>query len=133
MDIFALEYPGYLQDYPGTNMHTTPRHEEIHKTALDFYDYLLSKGVKDAEIVVIGRSLGTSFASYLARERPQRRLLVCISPFPSLQSVNSFAGALMAEELNLKFYGQTEPTFVLSGGNDTLIRPALSEACADMC
>lgn len=65
MHIFSIEYPDYLQSYesvPNSNVV-----EQIHRSALAFYDYLLEMGVQQNEIVIIGRSLGTSFASYLAQ------------------------------------------------------------------
>lgn len=66
-------------------------------------------GVKDDEIVIIGRSLGTSFASYLGQQRPKRHLLTVVSSFPRLSDVSSIADLLkgmIEDDLNLMFYPQ---------------------------
>jgi len=63
MSIFLIEYPNYLARYPREPQ--MPLRDQIHRDSLAFYDFLVSNGINDNEIVIIGRSLGTSFASFI--------------------------------------------------------------------
>ena len=58
----------------------------IKEDALLLYDHLLSQGKRHEDIYVMGRSIGSGGASYLANQK-QAPLLILISPFDSIKEV----------------------------------------------
>ncbi len=76
-DIYFLEYRGYGKS------DGSPTEEKIFKDALFIYDTLKPKYNK---IALIGRSLGSGVASFLASKREIDRL-VLVTPFDSIEAV----------------------------------------------
>lgn len=78
------EYAIYLVNYRGYGGSSgTPTEEAIYSDALSIHDEI----IKDHEsISIIGRSLGSAVATYVASKRPIDKL-VLITPFDSVQSV----------------------------------------------
>jgi pimeloyl-ACP methyl ester carboxylesterase len=76
-DIYFLEYRGYGKSK------RSPSETKIFKDALFIYDSLKSKY---KEIALIGRSLGTGVALFLASKREVDRL-VLVTPFDSVEAV----------------------------------------------
>lgn len=72
--VFGLHYPGY----GGSS--GSPSQQAIFTAAMALYDHVQSE---HPHIVVVGRSLGTGVATWVASERPTSRL-VLITPFDSL-------------------------------------------------
>lgn len=72
--IYSLQYPGY-----GSSS-GTPSEKAIFADALTLFDHVK---VKHPDVVVIGRSLGSGVAVWVASQRPLKRL-VLVTPFDSL-------------------------------------------------
>ena len=79
------QYSLYLMHYRGYGSDGHPREEPIYQDALALYQ----KVAKDnAEIVMMGRSLGTGIATRLAAEKPTQQLIL-ITPYSSIEDVAS--------------------------------------------
>ena len=81
--IYAIEYPSY-----GAYETCCPAciSNTIKEDALLFYDHLTSSGKRHEDIYVMGRSIGSGGASYLANQR-QVPLLILVSPFDTIRDV----------------------------------------------
>lgn len=80
-NLIAFNYRGYGKSTG------KPSEEALFHDALVIYDTLVASGFIDPKYtIIIGRSLGTGVASYLASKRPSSGL-VLITPFDSLESV----------------------------------------------
>ena len=81
--VYAIEYPSY-----GSYQTCCPAmiSNSIKEDALLLYDHLLSQGKRHEDIYVMGRSIGSGGASYLANQK-QAPLLILISPFDSIKEV----------------------------------------------
>ena len=80
---YAIEYPSYscyLTCFPALISNT------IKADSLLFYDYLLKNNRNREDIYVMGRSIGSGGASYLAGNR-SIPLLVLMSPFDTIKKV----------------------------------------------
>lgn len=88
-DEFAQWFPQssvYLVPYRGYGASEgTPTEEALLSDALAVYDQVVARQ-QGAPVTVIGRSLGSSIASYVASQRPVARLAL-ITPFDSMSSV----------------------------------------------
>ena len=74
----------YLVNYRGYGESSgTPTEKGLYADALNIYDQVKSKHLN---ISIIGRSLGSGIATYLASKRPTNKL-VLIAPFDSIQNV----------------------------------------------
>ena len=86
---FARWFPGastYLVPYRGYGASEgTPTEADILEDALAVYDQVHARQ-PGAHIVVIGRSLGSAVASYVASKRPVAKL-VLVTPFDSMANV----------------------------------------------
>jgi pimeloyl-ACP methyl ester carboxylesterase len=86
---FARLFPHasvYLVPYRGYGASEgTPTEEDILEDALAVYDQVQARQ-PGAKIVVIGRSLGSAVASYVASKRPVSKL-VLVTPFDSMANV----------------------------------------------
>jgi esterase/lipase len=117
-----VEYPSYGVYQPGP-----PTEEAIYEDSLALYDFAVNvlKFVSD-EIVVIGRSLGSGPATYLASKRKVKSL-VLFSPYKSIRSVARdhvplFGWMLQERFNNLNYIKDVEwPCFILHGQKDTII------------
>lgn len=79
--MLLVNYPGYGQSQG------KPGQKSFFNAALSIYDYAVSREDIDPQnIVLMGRSIGTGSAVYVAHER-KVRAVVLISPFESLRSV----------------------------------------------
>lgn len=120
-DLFVIDYRGYGKS-------TGRRVEEkMYKDAQLSYDYLL-KTYKEHEIVVYGRSLGGTFATYVASKNNPKHLLLEAS-FSSVTDVaHSTIPIFPFEKLfrfKFKSYKIIEnvkiPTTIFHGNNDALV------------
>lgn len=88
-DDFARWFPGstvYLLPYRGYGANPgTPDERGLYRDALALYDRVHAQR-PDAPIAVIGRSLGSGVAAYVAAQRPVARLAL-ITPFDSMADV----------------------------------------------
>lgn len=81
---YSIEYPSYGQYY---SLSAALISDTIKQDALDFYDFLRRETAREEQdIIVMGRSIGSGGASYLAAHRPVRSLIL-ISPFDSIKKV----------------------------------------------
>jgi len=84
---FMRNFPNhtlYLVDYAGYGWSSgTPTQERLFKNALFLYDHVTQK---HQTISLIGRSLGSGVASYLASKREVEKLAL-VTPFDSLKNV----------------------------------------------
>ena len=81
MNIILVEYPGYsiYKEEPST--------EELLQNTTIIYDYIKDKfKLKDKNIFIFGRSIGTSPATYLSSKR-KPNALINISAFTSIKAV----------------------------------------------
>ncbi len=90
--IYLLKYRGYSGS-PGS-----PSEAALYSDALALYDSIKDKY---SNISVIGRSLGSGIASYLASKRPITKLTL-ITPFDSIQSIAQDAYPIFPMRLLLK-------------------------------
>ena len=62
MHVLAVEYPGY-----GLYKYTAPDEKRIQEDSEIVFDYLTEvMGIKESQIVLFGRSLGSGPSTYLA-------------------------------------------------------------------
>lgn len=82
---YSIQYPTY-----SSYQSTCPAFisNKIKEDALAFYDYLLRANRTVADIYVMGRSIGSGGASYLAGNR-KVPLLILMSPFDTLKKVSA--------------------------------------------
>ncbi len=79
--LITFNYPGYGKSIG------TPSQENLYKSALNSYDWIIKKyGLNSQDIIVVGRSLGSSVATYLAANRNVSGLIL-ITPFDSIKSI----------------------------------------------
>ena len=92
------------------------------------FDFLIREAnVNYQNVLVVGRSMGTGAATYLASKR-KIGALVLISPFTSIKDLirdraGSFAASLVADRFNnaKRIQNVTCPTFITHGQKDTII------------
>lgn len=79
----------YLMNYPGYNEnHGKPSEKTVLENALATYDYLIDKcGLSPESIYLVGRSIGSSVAAFIAANRDIKGLIL-ITPFDSLFNVS---------------------------------------------
>lgn len=82
LGVFAPEYRGYAAN-PGK-----PSEAKLASDAITAYGYLREKGITPSRIIVMGESLGTYLAAYLAVHCPIRALALD-SPFTSVADVGA--------------------------------------------
>jgi pimeloyl-ACP methyl ester carboxylesterase len=122
--VYLLSYRGYgaSEGQPGE--------EALFGDALALYDDVRARQPQ-APIAVIGRSLGSGVASYLASHRPVERL-VLVTPFDSLAEVAQAHYPMFPVRLLMRDrYQSTDylpryagPLLVLRGGRDEVIPPS---------
>ncbi len=77
----AFNHPGYGRS------EGRPSQQSFYQNALDVYDFALKEyQLKPKEIIIMGRSLGSSAAAYLAANR-ENAGLVLVTPFDSIESI----------------------------------------------
>ena len=105
--------------------------------ALAVYDALAARLGDDPRIVVMGRSLGTALAAWVAARRPVAGV-VLVTPFDSLAAVGQQAHPLVPVRLLLKYpfdvlpdaANVKAPTLFLIASADTLVPPVHAERLA---
>lgn len=125
-------------DYRGYGHSAGQPGEAVLKSdALAVYDALAQKLGSDPRIVVMGRSLGTAMAAWVAARRPVAGLIL-VTPFDSLAAVGQQSHPLVPVRLLLKnpfdvlpdAARVTAPTLFLVAGADTLVPPVHAERLA---
>jgi abhydrolase domain-containing protein 17 len=123
MHVLSVEYPGY-----GLYKTSLPDETKMKEDADNVYDYLTQiAGVKESDIVVCGRSMGTGPASYLG-SRKQPHSIALMSPYTSIRDA---ASSLLGSAVSIIVYERFNnldliskakcPVFIVHGKQDTLI------------
>lgn len=121
-------YDVLVMDYRGYGKSTGQMVEDgLYSDAQLFYDYLL-KTYSEDEIVVYGRSLGTTFATYVAAKNHPKELIL-EAPFYSLNEVAADRFSIYPVSWFLKFYFPTYkyiqevtcPIVIFHGTDDTMV------------
>ena len=111
-----------------------PSQERIFEDALALYDDVAARH-RGARVAVVGRSLGSGVAAYVAGHRPVDRL-VLVTPYDSLANVAGLhypwlpTGWLVTERFESTHWLRDwrGPTLVLRGGRDAVVPPASTDA-----
>ena len=128
--VVLINYAGY-GDSDGS-----PSEKEFFNSALKIYDCILSrKDVDKNNIVIMGRSIGTGVATFLANSRPSKGVIL-ISPFESLSSVvkDNFGflpvDIILKNKFDSKIYAKNvkSPLLCICGLNDRTVRPKHSKS-----
>lgn len=94
--LFAFNYPGYGKSSG------KPSQQSIYEAALRVYDRLLSDyQLEPKELVIMGRSLGSAVATYVAAKRKASGLIL-ITPFDSMENIAANHYRLFPVRLLLK-------------------------------
>ena len=98
--IIAMEYPGYgLHGYEGKSS------QQLQKDALTVYDFVNQvMKVKEQDIFLLGRSIGSSVATYVAQHRDPG-MVILMSPFKSIKTAaaavfGDFMSNFVADQMN---------------------------------
>jgi len=117
-----------LMNYRGYGESTgKPSQKNLYADALRVYDAAVAQ-LQPAKVIVIGRSLGTGVATYLAKNR-NCDAMVLITPFDSLQSVASAYYPFLPISLLLRHKFRSDlnvpdlkiPTLILAAQEDQII------------
>jgi pimeloyl-ACP methyl ester carboxylesterase len=123
INVIAPEFPGY-GIYSGY-----PKEEQLFQDSLSVYDYMTKElNIPSNNIIIFGRSLGTSVGTFLASQRPATAL-VLISPLLSIRYVvKDMLGKFVSYAVRDRFknYEMIEqvqfPILIIHGQNDSLIK-----------
>ena len=138
----AAELPGIslapfnYRGYGGSS--GSPGEQALFADALAIYDHVAARpGVDPKRIVVMGRSLGSGVATYLATQRPVSGV-VLVTPYDSIAAVAQAAYPFVVVDLLLRHRFDSvarapsidAPVLILAGADDTLIPPSHAAALA---
>lgn len=136
-----LDCHAVLAEYPSYGVYTDlePSETIIYENAIFLFDFLV-RGLKfhPENIFVLGRSLGSGPATYLAAHRPVG-LLILFSPYKSIQDVAVdhawFFGRLVGQCFrNEEHIGRvTAPVFIVHGQKDDVIKSYHSVHLFSVC
>lgn len=124
----------YLMNYRGYGGSSgQPSEAALFADALALYDHVQAK---HARIVVVGRSLGSGVATWLASQRPAVQRLVLVTPYDSIGRIAARQFAWVPVSLLLRDHfdsasrapGIHVPTLVLAAEHDEVIPRASTEA-----
>jgi uncharacterized protein len=129
--VFILEYPGFGK------RGGVPTMESLRSAATEAY-HLLRRSFPKTPVCVVGESIGTGPASFLATLDPPPDKVVLIAPFDNLLSVakDHFPGFLVSLLLTHKWDNSEAlshykgPVQIFAAARDTIIRPQHARALA---
>ena len=129
INVLAVEYPGYgiYDEVEMGGKGGGPSEQKIFSDAELVYNFALHHvGKKESDLILLGRSLGSGPASYLAALKNPGALIL-MSPYSSIKNVAyskvGFLSILLADMFNnLARMPKVDcPTFIVHGQADTLI------------
>lgn len=132
---FAQAFPGhsiYLLHYRGYGGSSgSPSEAALQSDALALFDHV---GKTHSEITVVGRSLGSGVAVWVASQRPVSRLIL-VTPYNSIQELAAqrfpwfpISWLLVDKFESWKYAPQvTAPTLLIAAGQDEVIPAASTE------
>ena len=135
INMMAVEYPGYgiYEDNGG------PTEDKIYRDAELVYNFVQwIAGLREKDIIVLGRSLGSGPATHIASKFEPGGLIL-MSPYTSIKNVATnkvgFLSFLLAEQFNnlARMDKVTCPTFIVHGQLDRLIPISHAYALKDRC
>jgi len=135
INLMAVEYPGYgiYEDYEG------PSEEKIYQDAELVYNFVQKmSNLREKDIILLGRSLGSGPASHIAAKYEPGGLIL-MSPYTSIKSVATnkvgFLSFLLAQQFdNLSRMDKVMcPTFIVHGQKDKLIPISHAYELKDRC
>jgi len=121
--LVAINHPGYGKSTGIASQ------KSIYETALNVYDWAVKKyQLQPENIIIMGRSLGSSVAAYLAANKPAAGLIL-ITPFDSIENIAAnqykyFPIKLLMNHAfpTIDYIGQIKvPTLMLAAHNDEII------------
>ena len=127
-DVAAFHYRGYTPSTGETGA------AALQEDALLVHDYLRER-LRPERVVAVGMSIGGGVAAYLAGHRPLDGLIL-VTPFDSLAALSAGHYPWLPVRLMLRhamepaedLRASPVPVAVLSGGVDTIVPPARTEA-----
>ena len=130
MNVLFVEYPGY-----SLYMDKDPESEKIFSDSLIVYEWVKSKlNFSEAQIFILGRSLGTSPAIYLTSQKNPKALFL-VSAFTSMKDIGESKGvSSFLEEIfnSIKYIGKVKcKVLLIHGEKDSLIPCQHSEKLCD--
>jgi pimeloyl-ACP methyl ester carboxylesterase len=130
--VAVFDYRGYAQSTG------TPSQEALYADGVRIHDALLEQ-FKPVYTLLVGYSLGSGVAVYVSKHRPVAGM-VLVTPYDSLVRVAQQAypllpvAALMRHRFPSYKYmvGNPTPTYIITAGADTLVRPERGRALRDL-
>ena len=123
INVIAPEFPGY------GIYHGYPKEEQLFQDSLSVYDYMTKQlGIPASNIIVFGRSIGTSIATYLASQRTATALVLISPPLSIRYVVRDMLGKFISYTVcdrfkNYKFIEDVQcPILIIHGQSDSLIK-----------
>lgn len=134
VNVMMVDYRGYGTSSPGTA--NEKRVYEDGRAALNYLTQVRKVPIHD--IIIAGRSIGTGVATELAKENPNARGLILISPFTSTVAIADTVWYLRILPLAIMSHNQFDnlskigdvhlPLFIAVGDQDKLTPPSMSQA-----
>lgn len=133
--ILAVEYSGYGL-YEGEKSA-----DLVLNDCLLVYDYMTKQlGVAEEDIILFGRSIGSSPSCFIAKERPAVGCMILMSPFKSLRDiakdrVGKLLSYLLADRYrNIDLIRSAKcPVLIIHGQADSIVDVSHSIALKDNC
>ncbi len=131
--MLLINYPGYGRS------EGKPGQESFYNAALAIYDYAAKRDdIDTSNIILMGRSIGSGSAVYLAHER-QVKSLILISPFESIRAVAKSKLPFIPVSLILRHHFSSKefavnidiPLLAIYGAADNIIPPVHSRRFAE--
>jgi uncharacterized protein len=130
--MLVVNYRGYGGS-PGK-----PAQRTLFEDALAIYDYVIASGTRPADVVVMGRSLGSGVATMLASKRPVRGA-VLITPYDSVMAVAAHHYSIFPVRWLIRHpFPSTEfaqrthvPALMIAGARDFIIPPIHAQRLHD--
>lgn len=138
-EFVAMQYDVLIMDFRTYGKSTGKLSEKaLYSDAQLFYDFLL-KDYPEDEIVVYGRSLGTTFATYVAAKNHPKQLIL-EAPFYSLDEVAGERFTIFPVSYFLRFHFPTfqyikevsSPILIFHGTEDMVINNKNSEKLSQL-
>lgn len=123
--VISYEYPDYSIYHS-----VKPSEKTVFDDALTMYDHVLANYAdnQDKNIVLLGRSLGSSPAVYTASLKPEIRSLILISPFTSIFGTIIKSRFSFDMFLNYQYMAcVNSPTLLIHGNKDKVVPVRNSE------
>lgn len=129
MNVVSVEYPGY-----GIYQSQKTSEENILQDADNIFDFFTDLlHVKESRVFLMGRSIGTGPACYLA-SRHKVAGLVMVSSFTGIKSViKDYVGSVLQYLIKERFNNLERitkvksPVLLIHGEKDTMVKPSHSE------